>query len=253
MQESIQPAPGSPDSGVGGRDRRSLRRVVAQMGIGLLAIAGASVGMVPIALAQTAADYRLEGLAYRQQGQYDAAIAAFQSAVALDPQNMDGQVLLGWTQHLAQQRPMAIATLQTAIYQHPFSPQPFNALGIVYLVEGQLTDAVLSHSWAALLNPNNEIAYYNLSLAYHRLGYYDWAIATAEKATRLEPENPHPRIALALAQWDKGDRTTAQATYQQALSLDGRYGDAEFLQYLAEAAFHPEQIRLSRTILESLD
>jgi tetratricopeptide (TPR) repeat protein len=199
-----------------------------------------------------AADYRLQGLAYRQQGRLDEAIATFQQAVERDPSNIDGRVLLGWTQHLHQQRPEAIATLRTTVYQSPLSVEPWNALGIVYLVENNLDDAVMTHHWAALLQPDNEIAYFNLSLAYQRLERHDWAIVNAQQAADLEPTNPHPLIALALAQWSAGDRRAAQSSFAAALSLEPGYGDWDSLQYLSEAAFSPDQIALSRTILDSL-
>jgi tetratricopeptide (TPR) repeat protein len=103
-----------------------------------------------------------------------------------------------------------------------------------------------------LLKPNNEIAYYNLSLAFQRLGLSDWAIANAAAAVQLEPSNPHPLVALAIAQWSQGDRSAALATYRQALSLDGRYRDRDHLQHLTRAGFSLEQIALSEQIYNSL-
>lgn len=204
----------------------------------------------PIAAATPASDYRQQGLAYREQERYPEAIAALQKAVNLEPDNLSGRVLLGWTLHRAGNRPEAALALQDTLTRNPFYVPALNALGIVYLVQGELQPAVLTHHWAALLNPNNEIAYYNLSLAYQRLGQYDGAVTLAQRAAQLEPTNPHPRIAAAIAHWSRGDRATAQRVYRQALSLDGRYGNADFLQYLDEAGFSQDQIQLSRQILQ---
>lgn len=215
------------------------------LGLGLWQ--GAAIQAAPVA-----ADYRLQGLTYRQQGNVEAAIAAFRSAVALDPANLDGGVLLGWTLHLAGDRAQATARLQETLNRNPFYVPTLNALGIVYLVEGQLYSAVLTHSWAALLKPDNEIAYYNLSLAFERLEQYGWAIATAEKAAILEPYNPHPLIALAMAHWQQGDSPMALTVYADAIALDPRYANVDFLLYLDEAGFSSEQIELSQTILRSL-
>jgi Flp pilus assembly protein TadD len=200
----------------------------------------------------TAADYRQQGLAYRQQGQLSEAIASFQQAVDLEPYNIDGRVLLGWTQHLAGEGTQAAKTLTETFYLSPSAVPTSNALGIVYLVNGDLKDAALVHTWAAVLDNQNEIAYYNLSLTYQRLQRYDWAIATAQRAAVLEPTNPHPFVALAIAYWSQGQTQQAQQAYQQALNLDGRYGDRPFLDYLAEAAFSPEQIELSGAVLDSM-
>ena len=197
----------------------------------------------------SAGTYRASGLGYREQLRYPEAIAAFQKADQLDPGNLSNGVLLGWTQHLAGQEDAAAQTLVNTAYQD-FSHIPtFNALGIVLLTRGNLDDAVWVHSWALGLKPDNEIAYYNLSLAYQRLGQYDWAIATAQKAAQLEPSNPHPLVALAIAQWTKGDRPAAVQSYRQAVQVDGRYGDRAFLAYLKEAGFHADQIRVSEQVL----
>lgn len=203
-------------------------------------------------LAAAAGDYRQMGLAYRDQERYPEAIAAFQKAVELEPDNLSGRVLLGWTQHRAGQAAAAATTLEQTLSLNPFDVPTLNALGIVYLVGGKLDAAVATHSWAAILKPDNEIAYYNLSLAFERLQQYDWAIATAKEAAKLEPDNPHPPVAEAIAHWGNGDRALAQKAYQQALALDSRYRDSAFLNYLDEAGFSQVQIQKSKTVLQSL-
>jgi tetratricopeptide (TPR) repeat protein len=199
--------------------------------------------------ATTASEYRQLGLAYRQQERFPEAIAALQKSVELDPQNLDGRVLLGWTLHRGGEQTAAAQMLQQTVLLNPFYVPTLNALGIVYLVDGKLPVAVLTHTWAALLKPNNEIAYYNLSLAFHRLQQYETAIANAMKAAELEPDNPHPLVALAIAQWDRGDRAAAEETYRRAISLDPRYADSSFLNYLNEAGFSIDQIQQVKKVL----
>lgn len=196
-----------------------------------------------------ASKYRELGLSYQKQEKYPEAIASMQKSVELEPNNINGRVNLGWTQHLAGQQDNAAASLWQAASLHPFSPPTFNALGIVYLVSGDLPAAVIIHTWASLLKPKNEIAFYNLSLAYHRLKLYDAAISNASKAVTLEQNNPHPLIALAIAHWDSDDRIRAQLAYRKALDLDGRYSDRNFLTYLKEAGFSAAQITTSGQIL----
>ncbi|PZV06881.1 MAG: hypothetical protein DCF22_22960 [Leptolyngbya sp.] len=204
------------------------------------------------AFAQPAADYRQQGLSLREQERYSEAIAALQKSVELEPQNLSGRVLLGWTQHKAGQTPIAEKTLLEAFNLNPFDVPTLNALGIVYLVGGKLNNAIAAHSWAALLKPNNEIAHYNLSLALERIGQYDWAIATAKEAAKLEPSNPHPLVAEAIAHLGNQETSLAQAAFRQAIAIDPRYSDSGFLTYLNEAGFSPNQILRSQQILRSL-
>ncbi len=205
------------------------------------------------ARAQTAATYRAQGLASRQAGELQQALQAFQQAATLDPATPGNWILLGWTYHLADRREAAATALWRAIALDARSREAWNAIGIVYLVRGDLPQAILAHSWAALSSPNNEIAHYNLSLAYQRQQLYDWAIAHGLRAADLEPSNPHPYVALAIAYWEAGDRDRARSAYNMAVMLDSRYRAAEFLSYLDAAGFSPVQIRLAQTVLAATE
>lgn len=202
------------------------------------------------AQAQSASELRQLGLSLRDQENYPDAIAALQKSVELEPENLSGRVLLGWTQHKAGQHTNAATTLLDTFMLNPFDVPTLNALGIVYLVEGKLDGAIASHFWAAMLKPNNEIAYYNLSLAFERIGQYEWAIAAAKEAAKLEPSNPHPLVAEAIAHLGNGDQPQAQAVYRQAVAIDPRYADAQFLTYLNEAGFSSAQIQKSQQALK---
>ena len=222
------------------------------VGIGISVGIGVGADKPAIATPSTAEDYRIQGLAYRQQGRFDEAIAAMKTAVELDPDYVSGHVLLGWTQHLDSQATDATNTLTTAIQTDPFDVEAFNALGIVHLVQGHLYSAMLTHLWASHLKPDNEIAYFNLSLAAQRLGYYEWAIELATQAVELEPYNPHPLIAEAIAHWSLGHDQAAEARYRDAIALSPRYRTPQLPTYLKAAAFSPEQIESAQHIVEAL-
>ena len=198
-----------------------------------------------------ASHYRQLGLDYRDRGDYPAAIATLKIAIALDPQNPEGYVILGWTQHLAGYETLAAQYLQQALGWQTDHVPALNGLGIVYLVKGDLSAAVTTHTQAVKLKPDNEIAHYNLSLAYQRLQQYSQAIANAQKATALEPNNPHPWIALAIAHWDMIEASEAKAAYQAAISLDQRYRDRNFLDHLERAGFSPDQIETAEQVLSA--
>lgn len=200
---------------------------------------------------KSAGEYRLNGLQYRQQGRYNKAIAAMEKSVELEPENIPGRVNLGWTLHLAGKQEKAATSLWKAIYQKPSFIPAYNALGIVYLVDGNLPASVLIHSWAAFLKPDNEIAFYNLSLALHQLEIYPLAIKTADRAAKLEPNNPHPLLAAAISYWDSEDKTIAKKVYRQAINLDSRYTQIAFLKHLKQAAFTQEQINTVEKIFFS--
>ncbi|MEI6427220.1 MAG: hypothetical protein WCO45_02355 [Pseudanabaena sp. ELA607] len=197
-------------------------------------------------------DLRQQGLSYRQQQRFPEAIKALIQATQLDPEAIDGWIILGWTQHLDRQSTAAAESLWQAIYRRPTTTEAFNAIGIVYLVRGDLPQAALLHSWAALLKIDNEIAHYNLNLTYQRQQQFDLALAHGELAALLEPTNPHPFVALAITHWLKGDRPQAKQSYQLALGLDGRYRSKDFLDYLTEAGFDRTQVQQAKQVLETI-
>lgn len=205
----------------------------------------------PALAGKSAGEYRLLGLQYRQQGRYNEAITAMEKSVELEPENISGRVNLGWTLHLAGKQ-KAAQTLWQAIYQKPDFVPAYNALGIVYLVDENLPAAVIVHTWAAFLKSDNEIAFYNLSLALHQLEIYPLAITTANRAAILEPNNPHPLVAAAISYWNSDDKIFAQQVYRQAIKLDARYTQTNFLNHLKKAAFTQEQINTTKEILLSL-
>ncbi len=197
---------------------------------------------------QESQKYRQLGLKSRQRGNYTEAIQSLEKAANLDPSNLSGRVLLGWTLHLAEKGTDATQVLQKVLEQDPINIPALNALGIVYLVSGNLKNAVKTHQQAVSLNPKNEIAHYNLALAYQRLQEFELALIHAQKATQLEPNNPHTWVAIALVYGDKGDKIKAKKMYQQAINLDSRYRQSGFLSHLKLAGFSAEQIQLTRQI-----
>ncbi|MDJ0598441.1 MAG: tetratricopeptide repeat protein [Crocosphaera sp.] len=199
-----------------------------------------------------AASFREMGLNYRQQGQIQKAINALEASVSLDPQNLSGLVILGWTYHLNKQGDMAKKTLQNALKVDNNHIPALNALGIVYLVNNDLEKAVETHNKAINLKPDNEIAHYNLSLAYHRLQQTSQAELHGKQATLLEPNNPHPWVALALVYQQKNDLDLAKRTYQKAIALDSRYRQINFLNHLEMAGFSTEQIEETKNLLTNL-
>lgn len=200
----------------------------------------------------SAVDHRLAGLALRAEERFPEAIAEFEKAIALEPNQSSNYVLLGWTQHLYGQSESAAHSLWQAIYLQPQQVEAYNALGIVYLVRGDLPQAILIHSWSALLKPDNEIAYFNLSLAYHRQQMYDLALYYARSASVLEPNNPHPLIAQALAYWGKQDQASALQALRQGIALQPLYGNPQSLDQLKKAGFHPTQIATVSNMLNRM-
>ncbi|MDJ0510154.1 MAG: tetratricopeptide repeat protein [Crocosphaera sp.] len=145
---------------------------------------------------------------------------------------------------------MATKTIKNALQIDDNHVPALNALGIVYLVNGDLDKAIETHTKAINLKPDNEIAHYNLSLAYHLLEQPDKAQIHGKKATELEPSNPHTWVALSLVYKQQNDLKLAKKTYNKAIALDRRYQQSEFLNHLEMAGFNQEQIEETKKNLK---
>ena len=117
-----------------------------------------------------------------------------------------------------------------------------NALGIVYLVDGQLDAAVATHTRAASLNLTTKLP--TITSAWPTNGWHSLTrpFPMARRRPSWNPGNPHPWVALALAYWSSGDQVQAEANYWQALRLDGRYTSQGYLDHLEQAGFSRDQI-----------
>ena len=95
-------------------------------GLGTIVLSLLILGWVEIhpSLAQTPGEYRQRGLDYRNQGQLPEAIEALDQAVELEPENLSGRVLLGWTLHLAGEERRAAAILEEIAGEIRFTWKP---------------------------------------------------------------------------------------------------------------------------------
>jgi len=134
------------------------------------------------------AHYNL-GLALENKGRYDAAIAEYRKAIELKPDNAMAHNNLGNALDDKGQTEEAIAEFRKAI--------------------GIKSDDVLAHAYA----------HYNLGVVLFAKGRTDAAIAEYRQAIELKPDDPDPHVGLGWALYNKGQYDEAIADYRQALEL----------------------------------
>ena len=126
------------------------------------------------------------GSALLQDGQTDEAIAQFQAAHNVDPQNA------------------------AACYN----------LGNAFLQQGRMDDAIAQFRQALKLNPNNAIASYNLGNALLQQGHVDEAMAQFQNAQKRGLADAGAFFDLGNALLQAGRVDDAIAQYREALKLD---------------------------------
>ena len=164
--------------------------------------------------------YRLFDVASElgQKKEYDAAIAKWNEALALSPDDARAQSNLGVLLALVGRTDEAMAHYRKAVESEPDYPDGYTNLGIALARAGKLDDAIPYFEKAAQLSPWDAKAHSNLGAALAERGRTGEAIAECAKALQLSPgdSEAHANLAIALAKAGRLDE--AIANFEQALA-----------------------------------
>lgn len=135
--------------------------------------------------AESAADWSYRhGLNSLWLGNYDGALASFESAVNQNPNRAEAWIQVGYCKIKQGRSAEAVNAYKRALRLRPNSVEAYNKLGDAYYFMGSFGEAAESYQQAARLRPDLAEAFYNLGMTYLELG--DRAAALTH-ARRLEP------------------------------------------------------------------
>ncbi|MBY0526205.1 MAG: tetratricopeptide repeat protein [Gemmataceae bacterium] len=162
------------------------------------------------------------GMAYRQQGDYEHAIAAFTRALQIDPNLTAAHIKRGNVYSDRGDYDRAMADYTAALKLDPKMALAYLNRGLAHAKKGEF-DAVIADCTAAIdLDPKLAAAYFIRGTAYSSKGERHRAIAEFNLALRLDPKNPLVYNDRGMAYADQGDFDRALVDYTAALRLDPR-------------------------------
>lgn len=100
------------------------------------------------------------------------------------------------------------------------SPALYTNLGLNYIKEERLDEAIAHFNNAIRLDPFHAKAYKNKGVAYHRKNMMNLAILNHEKAIKLSPADPESYSNLGVVLNDIGMFTEAVQQFNKAISID---------------------------------
>ncbi len=170
--------------------------------------------------------------AYLEAGRPDAALAAYQKALATSGRE-DFELLI---------RLAALATrlerddeasgyinrALTAANSGPEKARAFLAEGVWFDKKGDMAAALTSFRRAAGEDRSNADVYYNLGVVLHRVQSWDEAVDALRTAIRLKPENAPAWTQLGNIFAARGLRDEAARAYAQAVRIDSAAVTATF-------------------------
>jgi tetratricopeptide (TPR) repeat protein len=167
-----------------------------------------------------AAAYLSRGNASRDQGELDAAIAAYGHAIHLNPDDPKCRAARGEAAYDKGNRDQAIADLSDSIKLDPHGVDALVKRGEIYRDAGRLRDAISDFSQAIVLVPTALKARCGRGLANYYAGNFDLAIADADSALTSKPDSVEALLVRAASNEEKGLYDEAIADCKKVLGLE---------------------------------
>jgi len=206
--------------------------------------------------------WQLVGACARSLGRPAEALAAFEMACRLQPEDPAAHSNLGIACRDAGQTERAERHYREALRLAPAAADAHNNLAIVLHGQKRLDEAAASFRAALAHAPGHAAAHGNLGNALKALGRLDEACASMQQALQLQPgfAKAHSNLGNVLA--EQGRLAEAEACYRRAVALEPGY--AEAWSHLADClaqqgrsgdaqACYREALRLRPALLEALN
>jgi tetratricopeptide (TPR) repeat protein len=140
--------------------------------------------------------YGDRGVEYGKNGELDRAIADFEQAIKLNPQDAGLYNNRGLAWKLKGELDRAIADEDQAIKLDPTLASAFYNRGLAWNAKGDLDRAIASYDQAITLDPNYSNAYYNRARALEDKKDLQRALADFRKFAELVPADPDGPAAV---------------------------------------------------------
>ena len=177
-----------------------------------------------------------QGVASGTKGDIDAAIAAFDQAIKIDPQYVPAYQDRGYAFTLQNKLEEAISDYDKAIQLDPnYAPAYLNR-GRAFSRQNKLEAAITDYDKAIELDPKNADAYYYRVEAKGRLGDYDAAIADSSRLLELQPQSAPAYYDRGHAKYFKGDLDGATSDLNQVIVLSPSFAPGYFIRGLVRHA-----------------
>lgn len=169
----------------------------------------------------------------RQQENYAAAVASYDSAIALTDAASSGNWFLHYARGISHERlknwDQAEADFRRALELNPDQPQVLNYLGYSLVERREKLDEALDMiERAVAARPDSGYIVDSLGWVLFRLGRYDEAVEHMERAVALMPVDPVVNDHLGDVYWAVGRDREAEFQWKRALSfIDPEETDGE--------------------------
>jgi Flp pilus assembly protein TadD len=157
-------------------------------------------------------------------------------------------LLLGSSQALVGDLPVAVRNFQRAVELAPQSPEPYFRLALAFLQGRRESDAEATLDAGLKVVPHSPLLLYGQALFYAHKGDYERGEAAAREAVERRPSWGDAWATLAELRARRAEAGAAEEAFRRAVQLDGSAEHAaDYGEFLLQAGRLPE----SREVLET--
>lgn len=165
------------------------------------------------------------GDSYRQQSQFEEAVASYDRAISLLNDNGEAGWVPYYTRGITLERldnwDAAEADFRKALELNPDQPNVLNYLGYSFVeLQINLDEALDMIERAVAARPNDGFITDSLGWVLYRLGRYEEAVGHMELAAELKPVDPIINDHLGDVYWAVGRRREAEFQWSRAMSFE---------------------------------
>jgi lipoprotein NlpI len=184
----------------------------------LLLFAGCSRTPPPPTL--TADEYITRGISEAEHDDYDAAIADFNQALALQPDDAGVYFNLGLAKNGKKDFDGAMADFDRVLALDPADADAYLSRGLAKFAQENYGGAIADYDQAIALVPSFTDAIYARALAHRRQGDYDAAFADYDHAIEIDPNYWRAYNGRATTHNAHGDYALAILDYEKRIALE---------------------------------
>ena len=140
------------------------------------------------------------GTVFLREGKVSGAIAHFDQALEIKPDDAEAHTNLGIALYQTGKREEAMEHFQQALRINPNKAEAHGNLGIALAQTGKIEEAIAHYELALRIKPDIAEVHYNLGNALARVGRVPEAIVQYEQALRIRPDFTLAQNALARLQ-----------------------------------------------------
>ena len=211
----------------------------------------------------TTSQRAFEGFVRGQEAAYrggqdgnEAAVELLGKAIEIDPQFVVAQYTLGAVHQNLGNRWKAAAQFRASTQLDPAYPEPYKALGDLFLTAPRrlFDQAIEAYAKALEIRPFYADAHVGLGDAKAAKGDVDGAVAAYQKALGFNPLNAKVHVSLGKLYYsEKGLYYESVQAYKKAIDLDGSYVDARMglAEVYEDKGLYQEAITEYRKVVEA--